>query len=170
MEREKGKTYTAEFRASAVKLANESGKPIAQTARDIGVNENTLHTWINKYSRTLGVCRAGQIARYILITNFIFRRCKFLAALLSKTECFFIFIFKLNSRQDKGSLDFSGGFYLACCHCIHPFKIVGHSNQLPLARYCLNPSHQELAKAQYLFDNAKYRFDSAFASTVKFAS
>ncbi|MDP1559072.1 MAG: hypothetical protein Q8K59_12855, partial [Nitrosomonas sp.] len=46
----------------------------------------------------LGVCRAGQIARYILITNFIFRRCKFLAALPSKTECFFIFIFKLNSR------------------------------------------------------------------------
>lgn len=55
----------------------------------------------------LGVCRAGQIARYILITNFIFRRCKFLAALLSKTECFFIVIFKLNPCQDKDSLDFS---------------------------------------------------------------
>jgi transposase len=36
MKREKGKAYTAEFRASAVKLANESDKPIAQTARDIG--------------------------------------------------------------------------------------------------------------------------------------
>ena len=53
MNREKTKTYTAEFRASAVKLANESSKPIAQTARDLGVNENTLHTWINKYSRPL---------------------------------------------------------------------------------------------------------------------
>ncbi len=51
MSQEKPKTYTAEFRASAVKLANESDKPIAQTARDLGVNENTLHTWINKYSR-----------------------------------------------------------------------------------------------------------------------
>jgi transposase len=23
--------------------------PIAQTARDLGINENTLHTWISKY-------------------------------------------------------------------------------------------------------------------------
>jgi transposase len=51
MSQEKPKTYTAEFRSSAVKLANESDQPIAQTARDLGVNENTLHTWINKYSR-----------------------------------------------------------------------------------------------------------------------
>ena len=53
MNQEKAKTYTAEFRESAVKLANESDKPIAQTARELGVNENTLHTWINKYSRPL---------------------------------------------------------------------------------------------------------------------
>ena len=51
MNQEKPKVYTAEFRESSVKLATESDKPIAQTARDIGVNENTLHTWINKYSR-----------------------------------------------------------------------------------------------------------------------
>lgn len=48
MNQEKPKVYSAEFRESAVKLANESDKPIAQTARDIGVNENTLHTWISK--------------------------------------------------------------------------------------------------------------------------
>ena len=40
MSQEKAKTYTAEFRESAVKLANESDKPIAQTARELGVNEN----------------------------------------------------------------------------------------------------------------------------------
>jgi transposase len=51
MSQEKPKTYTAEFRASAVKLANESDQPIAQTAKDLGVNANTLHTWIGKYSR-----------------------------------------------------------------------------------------------------------------------
>lgn len=51
MSQEKPKVYTAEFRESAVKLANESDKPIAQTARDLGINENTLHTWISKYSR-----------------------------------------------------------------------------------------------------------------------
>jgi len=61
MKQEKSKTYTAEFRASAVKLANESDKPIAQTARDIGVNENTLHTWINKYSRPSGQDKAVRI-------------------------------------------------------------------------------------------------------------
>ncbi|PXV73415.1 transposase [Nitrosomonas eutropha] len=51
MIQEKPKVYTAEFRESSVKLAIESDKPVAQTAREIGVNENTLHTWISKYSR-----------------------------------------------------------------------------------------------------------------------
>jgi transposase len=43
--------YPAEFKERAVKLAVESDQPIAQTARDLGVNENTLHTWIEKYHR-----------------------------------------------------------------------------------------------------------------------
>jgi transposase len=51
MSREKPTIYTAEFRASAVKLANESNKPVAQVAVDLGINVNTLHTWIGKYSR-----------------------------------------------------------------------------------------------------------------------
>jgi transposase len=51
MNQGKPKAYTAELRGSAVKLANGSDKPVAQTARDIGVNENTLPTWISKYSR-----------------------------------------------------------------------------------------------------------------------
>jgi transposase len=46
------KRYPAEFKARAVQLAVESDQPIAQTARDLGVNENTLHTWIGKYHRT----------------------------------------------------------------------------------------------------------------------
>jgi transposase len=51
MKPEKPDIYTAEFRASAVKLANESDKPITQVAKDLGINVNTLHTWISKYSR-----------------------------------------------------------------------------------------------------------------------
>ena len=43
--------YTSEFKQSAVKLAVEGEKSVAQTARDLGVNENTLHTWINLYHR-----------------------------------------------------------------------------------------------------------------------
>ena len=45
------KTYSAAFKERAVKLAVESEQSIAQTARDLGVNENTLHTWIGKYHR-----------------------------------------------------------------------------------------------------------------------
>src|SRR5262252_1872036 len=45
------KKYPAECKERAVKLAVESDQPIAQTARDLGVNENTLHTWIGKYHR-----------------------------------------------------------------------------------------------------------------------
>ena len=45
------KKYPAEFKERAVKLAVESDQPIAQTARDLGVNANTLHTWIGQYRR-----------------------------------------------------------------------------------------------------------------------
>jgi transposase len=46
------KKYPAAFKERAVKLAVESDQAIAQTARDLGVNENTLHTWIGKYHRS----------------------------------------------------------------------------------------------------------------------
>jgi transposase len=45
------KKYSAEFKERAVKLAVEAEQPIVQTARELGVNENTLHTWIGKYHR-----------------------------------------------------------------------------------------------------------------------
>ena len=50
-EKRKFKIYSAEFRASSVKLAIDSDLPVAQTAKDLGINPNTLHTWINKYSQ-----------------------------------------------------------------------------------------------------------------------
>ena len=50
-EKRKLKIYSVEFRASSVKLAIDSDLPIAQTAKDLGINPNTLHTWINKYSQ-----------------------------------------------------------------------------------------------------------------------
>ncbi len=43
--------YTSEFKESAIQLAVESEQTIAQTTRDLGVNPNTLHTWISKYSK-----------------------------------------------------------------------------------------------------------------------
>ncbi len=50
-ETKKPNSYTSEFKESAVKLALESEEPIAQTARDLGINVNTLHTWIGKHSK-----------------------------------------------------------------------------------------------------------------------
>lgn len=41
--------YTAEFKESAVKLAVESDQSVTKIAEDLGVNKNTLHTWISKY-------------------------------------------------------------------------------------------------------------------------
>jgi transposase len=45
------KKYAAAFKERAVKLAVEFDQPIAQTARELGINANTLHTWIGKYRR-----------------------------------------------------------------------------------------------------------------------
>jgi transposase len=44
------KIYAPEFKESSAKLALESKSTIAKTARELGVNVNTLHTWIHKYS------------------------------------------------------------------------------------------------------------------------
>lgn len=51
MSEKKTKYYTAEFKESAVKLAVESDQPVTVTARELGVNVNTLHTWISKLHR-----------------------------------------------------------------------------------------------------------------------
>ena len=49
MSKQTTKPYSAEFKERAVKLAVESDQTVAQTARDLGINENTLHTWLSKY-------------------------------------------------------------------------------------------------------------------------
>ena len=46
---QKSQSYSAEFRESAVKLAVENKQSKAATARELGINVNTLHTWIQKY-------------------------------------------------------------------------------------------------------------------------
>jgi len=50
MTHKKEKPYPSEFKESAVKLAIESSNAIRQTAKELGVNHNTLHNWIRKYS------------------------------------------------------------------------------------------------------------------------
>jgi transposase len=39
------KTYTAELKREAVRLAQTSGKPIAQVARELGISDTSIHEW-----------------------------------------------------------------------------------------------------------------------------
>ncbi len=45
----KRKTYSKEFKISAVKMIIEEAMPVAQVSRDLGVNENSLHNWKKQY-------------------------------------------------------------------------------------------------------------------------
>ena len=39
--------FDHDFREGAVRLVRETGKPIAQVARDLGINPGTLGNWVN---------------------------------------------------------------------------------------------------------------------------
>jgi transposase len=39
------KTYTQEFKREAVRLAQMSGKPIAQVARELGISDTSIYQW-----------------------------------------------------------------------------------------------------------------------------
>ena len=41
------KKYTQEYKDEAVELVISSGRPIAEIARNLGINEGTLAKWVN---------------------------------------------------------------------------------------------------------------------------
>lgn len=41
--------FTAEYRAEAVKLVVDTSRPIAEVARDLGINAGTLGNWVAAY-------------------------------------------------------------------------------------------------------------------------
>lgn len=47
----KYRKFTPEYRHEAVKLVLESARPIAEVARELGINEGTLGNWVNTYRR-----------------------------------------------------------------------------------------------------------------------
>ena len=42
---ERRRKFSPQFKAEAVQLVIETGKPIAEVARDLGVNDGTLGDW-----------------------------------------------------------------------------------------------------------------------------
>jgi transposase len=43
--------FRPQFRAEAVQMVIETGKPIAEVARDLGIHEGTLGNWVNSWRR-----------------------------------------------------------------------------------------------------------------------
>jgi len=48
-EQKQSNHYSAEFKESAVKLSIENDQPVSKTAEELGINKNTLHTWVSKF-------------------------------------------------------------------------------------------------------------------------
>jgi transposase len=59
--------FDQDFREGAVRLVRETGKPIAQVARDLGVNEGTLGNWVNADRRRGGDGRLSEDERAELV-------------------------------------------------------------------------------------------------------
>ena len=46
--------YDPEFREGAVRIVKETGKPIAEVARDLGIHAGTLGNWVKKHRLARG--------------------------------------------------------------------------------------------------------------------
>lgn len=45
----KYRKFTPEYRDEAVKLVVDASRPVAEVARDLGINEGTLGNWVREY-------------------------------------------------------------------------------------------------------------------------
>jgi transposase len=87
--RNKASQHTQEFREKAVKLALSGGKSIAVTARDLGLNISTLHTWINKYRDEVEVQPSTDLEATLIEQEKEIKRLKEERDILKKASAYF---------------------------------------------------------------------------------
>ncbi|MER6150088.1 transposase [Streptomyces hirsutus] len=49
---EKRRKFEPEFREGAVRIVTETGKSVPEVAKDLGINETTLASWVSRARRT----------------------------------------------------------------------------------------------------------------------
>ena len=54
--------FDEDFKIGAVRIVRETGKPIAQVARELGINEGTLGNWCAKARRARGEGSGGALS------------------------------------------------------------------------------------------------------------
>ena len=54
------RTYTREFKISAVKLVNEQGYSVPDAAKSLGVDPNCVRGWVAKFGTEVGLAPSGE--------------------------------------------------------------------------------------------------------------
>jgi transposase len=59
----KKRRFDLEFPAGAVRTVRETGKPVAQVARDLGISPYTLHNWVKNDRERGGGAEGGELGK-----------------------------------------------------------------------------------------------------------
>ena len=59
MTQKKYTNYTKEFKLEAIRLADESDKPVAQVARELGIRQNQIYKWKKAFETDGGLAFQG---------------------------------------------------------------------------------------------------------------